>query len=66
MDKMWKVEAVYGQGSAEVYYVHAGTLYEAFQRYYTIYGMKCLTEITITEVRRNERSEGVSGENQMV
>lgn len=64
MDKSWKITATYGAGrhrSVEDFYVKADTLYDAFHSYYKTYGMKCLTEIQITEVKRNEQSEGIPG-----
>lgn len=62
--KSWKITATYGAGkhkSVEEYYVKADTLYDAFFIYYKTYGMKCLTEIQITEVKHDEQSEGISG-----
>lgn len=69
MAKTWKITATYGAGKhsrPEVYYVTADTLYDAFHGYYKTYGMKCLTEIQITEVKHNERSEGIPGADQVV
>ena len=38
----------------EVYYERAGTLHDAFQSYYRLYGTKGLTEIHITEMKSDE------------
>lgn len=64
MDKSWQIMATYGAGrrrSTQDFYVKADTLYDAFFIYYKTYGMKCLTEIQITEVKHDEQSEGIPG-----
>lgn len=67
--KSWKIMATYGAGkrrSTQDFYVKADTLYDAFFRYYKTYGMKCLTEIQISEVKHNEQGEGIFGADQVV
>ncbi len=56
MYKAWKVTAAYSYSpdSEDDYYVIAETLYDAFNRYYKLFGTKHLVTIHITEVKRDE------------
>ena len=63
MSKVWKVKAAIvtmNPDNMQEFYVRAETLYDAFTNYYKLFGTKHLVAITITEVKQNERSEGIS------
>lgn len=63
--KAWSVTARYPYVSISTV-VYAATLPKAFRRYSRKWHMDDLLEISITEVKSDERSEGVSGADQVV
>lgn len=58
MDKEWKVKAAIGSAlnpaNTHEFYVYAETLYDAFIKYYNLFGTKHLVKIQITEVKHHE------------
>lgn len=58
MDKTWKVTAAIVNTTnpdfTHKFHVKAETLYEAFLKYYKLFGTKHLVEIRITEVKQDE------------
>ncbi len=53
MDKTWKITATIGEYT-DVYYIKGETLYDAFMKFYKLYGTKHLVAIKITEVKQDE------------
>ena len=67
MDKTWKVSTSCASTEfTHEIHVKAETLYDAFAKYDWLFGTTHLTKIRITEVKQNERSEGIPGTHQVV